>query len=596
MGGLSSSGWVPAPPHPRESERLSELHALGILDTAADPILDALTAAVRRAFDVSICLVSIVDADRQWFRSRQGIEFTETPRDVSFCAYALHEGTSLVVRDARVDPRFRDNPLVGGEGEICFYAGAVLRGPSGLPIGTFCIADDKARPDLSQRELDALVDFARVVEERLFRDPTAALLEQALFDEVSKLPRVELFVTFLSRVRQGESIRVGRVEIPELPELRDRHGQGVVDGLMAEQARRLTSLLQAESFIARADDRAFVFTIPAAWDEQLLTDKLLLIDQLLRRQVELEEVRISPDVAVGCSRLSEEPGPVLLVEAARVIELARRQGRRSALFTDSIDEEARREALMEARIRDALEGSAIELFYQPKFLAEERLVGAEALVRWTDPELGFVRPDELVALAERVGLIQELGWYVIDAACRFSIEMRRSFGRVLPVAVNVSSSQLAYPAFSGELLETLRVYGLSPEELSIEVTEGVLVQPGSRSIECLRELSDAGMCIYVDDFGTGYSSLAYLKRLPIQYLKIDRAFVQDMVEDSDSAAIVRATVDMAHALGLKVVAEGVETRDQLLVLKAYRCDEIQGYLLGKPMPGPKLLELIAERS
>jgi EAL domain-containing protein (putative c-di-GMP-specific phosphodiesterase class I)/PAS domain-containing protein len=236
------------------------------------------------------------------------------------------------------------------------------------------------------------------------------------------------------------------------------------------------------------------------------------------------------------------------------------------------------------RLRRAIERDEFELAYQPKVtVASLDLAGFEALVRWRDPEHGLVPPGRFIPVAEETGLIEPLGELVIEKACRRFAAWRRDGLLDVPVAVNLSARQLADPGLVRKILSVLGRTGLPPERLKLELTESVLF----RSTDAVREpfllLHGAGVGFMLDDFGTGYSSLSYLKRFPIEAIKIDRSFIHSMVRDPDAASIVQAVVSMAHALKMTVVAEGVETQEQLIFLRAYRCDHLQGYLVAPPL-------------
>ncbi|HEV7369837.1 EAL domain-containing protein [Arenibaculum sp.] len=241
-------------------------------------------------------------------------------------------------------------------------------------------------------------------------------------------------------------------------------------------------------------------------------------------------------------------------------------------------------ASLESRLRRAIERDEIELAYQPKVtVAGLDLAGFEALVRWRDPEHGIVPPGRFIPVAEETGLIEPLGELVIEKACRRFAAWRREGLLDVPVAVNLSARQLADPGLARKILAVLARTGLPAEGLKLELTESALFRNTDGVREPFLLLHAAGVGFMLDDFGTGYSSLSYLKRFPIEAIKIDRSFIHAMVQDPDAASIVQAVVSMAHALKMSVVAEGVETQEQLIFLRAYRCDRLQGYLVAPPL-------------
>ncbi|HYD70309.1 EAL domain-containing protein [Azospirillum sp.] len=246
------------------------------------------------------------------------------------------------------------------------------------------------------------------------------------------------------------------------------------------------------------------------------------------------------------------------------------------------------------RLREAIERDELMLAYQPQADAHTgTLTGFEALVRWRLSDGTVVPPDVFIPMAEATGAIDALGEWVLRRACETMAGWLRDGMADVPVAVNVSSHQFNRPGLARTVLGVLTETGLPANNLKLELTETALFHGGDAAREALLELRGAGVRLVLDDFGTGYSSLALLRKVPVEALKIDKHFVQAMVEDRDAAAIVHAVIALAHALGLQVIAEGVETPEQLLFLRAYRCDRIQGYLLSRPLHEPDVPDFIA---
>ncbi|MCU0670379.1 MAG: EAL domain-containing protein [Myxococcota bacterium] len=257
---------------------------------------------------------------------------------------------------------------------------------------------------------------------------------------------------------------------------------------------------------------------------------------------------------------------------------------------------ALRRLILEGKLRRALEQGEFEVHYQPKLsLATGRTCGLEALLRWRDPEFGLVLPGDFIPIAEETGLIVPLGEWVLRAVCLEIAAFRARGVAVPPVSVNLSAHQLR----SGRLVEqvhaALRDAGIEPRALELEITESVLMQDEPRVVAALETLRAEGVSISIDDFGTGYSSLAYLRRLPVDALKVDRSFVRDIVERPDDAALAASIVTMARALRLRIVAEGVETEAQRALLQQFGCDEIQGFLISPALPPAEIeARLVAE--
>ncbi|MFZ5620602.1 MAG: putative bifunctional diguanylate cyclase/phosphodiesterase [Pseudomonadota bacterium] len=263
---------------------------------------------------------------------------------------------------------------------------------------------------------------------------------------------------------------------------------------------------------------------------------------------------------------------------------AKKAGNRYAFYAADRDEASPQRLALVTELRQAIELDQLTLHYQPKVdLRSGRACGVEALVRWKHPERGMMPPDSFIPLAEHTGLIRPLTEWVIMAALRQAAAWRRT-GMELPIAVNLSAHSLRDREFLGRLERMFIDWEASADWLEFEITESAIMDDPEHALDILRRLHELGIALFIDDFGTGYSSLSYLQRLPVDALKIDRSFVKDLLEDKDSASIVRSTITLAHDLGIGVVAEGIETaavRDRLAELA---CDQAQGYFFGKPMP------------
>ncbi|MGH8977747.1 MAG: putative bifunctional diguanylate cyclase/phosphodiesterase, partial [Acidimicrobiia bacterium] len=265
---------------------------------------------------------------------------------------------------------------------------------------------------------------------------------------------------------------------------------------------------------------------------------------------------------------------------------AKESGRgRAEVFDESMRARAVVRHATENDLHRALEGGELLLFFQPVVsLREARCVGAEALVRWQHPDRGLMLPDEFVPLAEETGLVVDIGAWVLDTATREAARFQGEHDHPFVVSVNLSARQLAQPGLAERLAEVLERSGLAPEDLCLEITESVMMEDADAVISVVERVRALGVRLSIDDFGTGYSSLGYLKRFPVDAVKIDRSFVAGLGTDPGDAAIVSAVVGLAHALGLQVVAEGVETEQQLVEVIALGCDEAQGYYFAPPQP------------
>jgi EAL domain-containing protein (putative c-di-GMP-specific phosphodiesterase class I) len=245
------------------------------------------------------------------------------------------------------------------------------------------------------------------------------------------------------------------------------------------------------------------------------------------------------------------------------------------------------------KLRSALEQDEFILYYQAQYdLKKKRFTGAEALIRWQDREMGLVSPVTFIPIAEETGVIVPIGEWVLRTACSLNKKLNQLGLEDLSISINISPRMFGEPGFTGSVVNILKESGLDPRYLMLEITEGLLMSNLVDAARTIKEMKSAGVRFSVDDFGTGYSSLAYLKNLSINELKIDRSFIKDLTKNTDDKLIIKAIISLAHSLSLEVIAEGVETREQLDFLVEHHCDKIQGYYYSKPLPEKEFFELI----
>ena len=310
-----------------------------------------------------------------------------------------------------------------------------------------------------------------------------------------------------------------------------------------------------------------------------------------------QEVRVNCSLGVSVFPDDGVDLEVLLRHADAAMHHAKKLGKgQFQFYTESLNVAARDRLALDSALRRALEQDELYVVYQPKVDARGRPFGFEALVRWDSAEFGSVSPVRFIPLAEENGLIGQLTWFVLRAACHEAARWRAAGRERLRVAVNISPSLFREKDLAALVRSVLEEAGLPPGNLELEITEGMLMGDVQRALAVLDELKAMGVYIAVDDFGTGYSSLAYLKRFPIDILKVDRSFVLECDQGNGGLAITRAIVSLAHSLNLRVVAEGVEKQTQLAVLNALGCEEFQGYLFARPLPAAQLAGYLDEKS
>jgi diguanylate cyclase (GGDEF)-like protein/PAS domain S-box-containing protein len=389
--------------------------------------------------------------------------------------------------------------------------------------------------------------------------------------------------------RYQRRVAVLFIDLDRFKNINDSLGHHIGDGLLRSVSLRLLQAVRAGDTVSRMGGDEFVVILNGVADTDEIThivDHRLIA--LIRQPHDIDGAELHVSCSVGIAVFPEDGRELdtLMRNADAAMYQAKAQGRNNAqFFTIDMDRRARERMVIENDLRAGLERDELRLFYQPRVDCRSgRLLGAEALVRWQHPEQGLVTPARFIPIAEETGLIIPLGTWVLLEACRQQAAWRDAGMTEIVISVNLSAAQLNAP----DLLETIRTallrYQINPARIELELTESLLMEHVTSTIELLNAIKGLGVSLSVDDFGTGYSSLNYLHRFPIDKLKIDQSFVSDMLDDPNDLAITKAVIGLGHTLGLRVVAEGVEKMEEMRVLSAAGCDELQGYLFGKPMP------------
>jgi diguanylate cyclase (GGDEF)-like protein/PAS domain S-box-containing protein len=414
----------------------------------------------------------------------------------------------------------------------------------------------------------------------------------ANFDPLTNLPNRTLLAERLSRAivrarRQGDRIAVLFLDLDRFKDINDSLGHAAGDRILRAAARRLQETVGPRQTVARLGGDEFTVVLEglstaaeadveargiiAAFEQPLLLD-------------DSQEIAITPSIGIAIYPDNAQVPTELLKQADTAMYQAKAAGRRTySRYTEAMDVSARRRATVSGALRKVLDRGELRLVFQPRLhIATSRIVGVEALLRWHGPE-GDIPPAQFIPLAEESGTILEIGEWVLREACLKVAKWQHLGLPGLNVSVNVSALQLLRGDFPGVVGRVLGETGLPPGSLELELTESVVMSNAPQSADKLRALRDLGVSLAIDDFGTGYSSLAYLRRLPFTTIKIDKEFVDDLTQGSEDAAITTTVLAMARSLGLRVVAEGVETEAQLEFLREHHCDEIQGFWLAPPL-------------
>ena len=425
--------------------------------------------------------------------------------------------------------------------------------------------------------------------------------ELARIDSLTGLPNRNMFLAEIERAiartrRHGLPFAVCFIDLDRFKSINDTLGHAAGDQLLREMAGRLRGVLRTTDLVARLGGDEFVVLLEGkagVADLGVIGNKMLAaLSEPLTLGPAL--VQLSGSIGISCHPADGDDAATLLRNADAAMYQAKSRGKNNVqIYTSQLAEEASRAFELESQLRLALAREELHLHFQPKIdLASGRLCSVEALLRWNHPLRGAVSPGDFIPLAEERGLIVPIGRWVVQAACRQIRSWRDAGFTPVPVAVNLSARQFASDTLVADIEDALARYQVLPSEIEFEVTESALMAEPDRAAEVLEQLGRMGIGIAIDDFGTGYSSLSYLKRFRARQVKIDRSFIHGLPGDRDDVAITQAVIAMAHSLGLGVVAEGVETSDQLKTLRAMGCDQAQGFLLGRPMPAGQLQALL----
>ena len=424
------------------------------------------------------------------------------------------------------------------------------------------------------------------------------------YDALTELPNRALFQQRLQRAlvhaqRYNEGLAVLLIDLDRFKNVNDTLGHDAGDRVLQAVAERLRASLREGDTLARLGGDEFGVLIEQVGDTRLagsVARKLLkaIADVLL---LDGQEYHLSASIGVSACPADGTDAAILLKNADIAMYRAKERGRNSVQFYAAAMNARSMERLsLETGLRHALARGEFLLHYQPKLdIASGRITGMEALVRWMRPDAGMVSPADFIPVAEETGLIEQIGAWVLKTACERNRAWQREGLPALRVAVNLSARQFAQANLVSEVARVLDATGLAPGSLELEITESMVMDDPERAIRTLRQLKSMGIALAIDDFGTGYSSLGYLKRFPIDNIKIDRSFIKDIPANSDDATITRTIIDMTHNLRLKAVAEGVETKAQLEFLREHGCDEMQGYYFSRPLAEEAFLQLVQDQ-
>lgn len=424
------------------------------------------------------------------------------------------------------------------------------------------------------------------------------LLYHSTHDDLTRLlNRAGLLNWLTDNIRQHRPFSLVIINIDNFKGINDRFGQDIGDCTLIEFSRRLHTLLDEEDLLARLGGDEFVITTPNTRLPALNNACQMLLDQMAR-SFTVGRLQLQLTTSIGIATFPEHgDSPSRLIRSAHLALYQAKHCHNSlSIYQDEMEQAYLRHLSVEQRLRQALQDQALHVVFQPQFDDCKLIVGMEALVRWQDDELGTVSPTEFVTVAEQSGLMLALGRFVLDSSIRQYSELRTRHGRRLDLAINISVIQFEQPDFVRTVLEVLQAYQVSPRELVLEITESLIINNVDQVLCTIEQLHAEGIRLSIDDFGTGYSSLGMLRKLPIDELKIDKSFVDSVLDDPRATKMIQNIIYIASTHDMDVVVEGVETEAQANALIEMGCRRFQGYYFSRPIPVEQLHRLLCTES
>nr|WP_315260867.1 GGDEF and EAL domain-containing protein [uncultured Duganella sp.] len=573
---------MPNPLTTAEARRLDALYKLNLLDTPPSEAFDRITRMAASVFNLPIAAISLTDANRQWFKSRVGVEHDSIPRMRAPCGQVADSRDVLVIPDLMQDACYRDSLLA--EHGIRYYAGAPLTTVDGHCLGAMCVLGTEPR-DTTPAEMTALCDLAGMVMAQIE-------LQHALgrVDAVSGLPNRQQFIEDFQDLQldaddgeQRMALLINLATPQQLAHAARAMQSSYVDDLVTACAGWLRKAIGPGRKIYHVGSAQFMLLSPRS---TTLDAWLPMVEQKMELALSIAKARHVATPSAGIAPF-EIPGAdplVVLRKAQSAAHDAIDSHTHVAVYSQEED------ALYQRRFRllndfvGALDSSdQLRLLYQPRIdVASGICVGAEALLRWQHPELGAIGPAEFIPIIERSGLAQRTTAWVLDTALRQQQAWRKA-GLSLQVSVNVSAANLVETGFADSVAASLERHQLPADCLELEITESAIMEQPVKAHVTLAAIAELGVGLAIDDFGTGYSSLSYLQKMPADVVKIDQSFVRGLESDVRQQALVTAMITLSQDLGHRVVAEGVETRGMLDFLRRAGCEEVQGYLFAAPL-------------
>jgi EAL domain-containing protein (putative c-di-GMP-specific phosphodiesterase class I) len=587
-----------------ELARLKELYSFNLLNTEKEETFDLLTKLLADILSVPISLISLTNANQQWFKSCYGVDMEHNDRHLSFCAYVFDEKNGLLmIPDTLADKRFEDHPLVVQAPFVRFYCGVIVYGPNDLPIGTVCVIDFKPR-HFSDIEIQWLQDIVKIIQIQLNKKEKVQLIydsirSQLLFNENSGFPNKASCLTRIFKYIDSNQKNVAIFAI------RINNATDIFNVTRVDEKKVYEHLKQhltkiGEIFHLESNLFALIVKLNSTTDQEIKHEVIKYTDFLYKGSFSTE-LNINYSFSFGVSLLTvdmQDAKPSTLLEQAifSLAMLSREERGAVNIYSSDFQDSIEKNFEIEFYLSQAIHKQELYLLYQPLVDARNPhiMLGCEVLLRWQSKELGNISPDIFIPLAEKNGYIEKIDEWVLSQACQQrAIWQKKSFK--IPLSVNISARHLAADDFLSKVKNVLDTYKLTSNWLTIELTEHSIIDTQLVSKQ-LQKLLDIGVNVSLDDFGTGYCSLSTIQTLPCTAIKIDKSYIYNIKKIKSKAAAVKMIINMAHEMKLKVVAEGVETKDQEKFLIENQCDILQGFRFSKPISAKELEDNFIKKS
>jgi diguanylate cyclase (GGDEF)-like protein len=593
--------------HARLHEAVARLGQVALRERDLATLTEEIVTTVGETLDVEMCTVLKLREDEEIFDLIASVGYQGVPDRAlpagrgTQAGFALSNHQPVVAEDLHTETRFDARPLL--EEGMLSGMNAVIEGNE-RSFGVLSAHSTRHR-HFSSDDVNFLVAVANVLSAAVERNHKEQLSRHAaLHDPLTGLPNRTLALDRLDlalarRRRDGTDVAMIMLDLDRFKLINDSLGHAAGDQVLVEVASRLRDVLRSTDTVARLSGDEFVVVCESPSGVGQVVDLAERIGGAVSRPFVLAsgEHFLTASIGVAVAESTQDTSASLLRDADAAMYRAKKLGPgRSELFDASVRAQLLARLRTEKELRHALDHGQLCVYYQPIFdVTTGRPVATEALVRWKHPHHGLIPPLDFIPIAEETGSIIELGRFVLERACEQGAAWQREFGTPLQTFVNVSGCQIANSLFPAEVADIARRCKLLPGTLGLEVTETVLIEDVDSPITVISKLHEHGLRLVLDDFGTGYSSLSYLRRFPLDGVKVDRSFTDGLGGSPQNVAIMRAIVEMCHALDLAVVAEGVESDAQLDQLSELGCEHAQGYLLCYPMPAEEVSEFLRGR-